>query len=367
MNISFKRPFYSEAEVEAVRCALGGADYIDRVRERLQDEYGGSVFLTASGSAALDALFLALDFPPGSEVILPSFTYPSAANALVRCGLRPVFADIDPDTLTLSADAAVSRITPRTRAILPTHYGGASADLARLTSHEGILLIEDAALSYGALYRGRPLGSIGDAGIISFHRTKNVSAEEGGVLVISRAQGHLAARIEMILDRGTDRSAFLRGEVDAYTWRTPGLGGRMSNVHAAILDAQLDKAQAIAGRQALIARRYRELLAPIGERLGFALPRTPGWNSDNHHVFWLRFADGETRERVRRHLLFRGIDARTHYMPLHESEMGQRLGYAPDDLPVTQAVSRSLLRLPIDAVMGPSCCDAVASAIREAL
>ena len=370
MNISFKRDFYDEAEAQAVRNALlDGADYLSPVRQRLEGIYGaGRVFLTAGGSAALDILFLALAFEPGSEVILPSFTYPSAANTLVRRGLKPVFADIHPATLVMDTEDAARRVTPRTRCILPTHYGGASMDMdALMKRHQGLYIAEDAALSFGAAYRDRPLGAVGHGGIVSFHRTKNISADEGGALILGKDDPALARRIQTIMDAGTDRQDFLTGRVDAYTWQTPGLGGGMSNVHAAVLHAQLSKAALIESRQAEAVRRYREWLAPLAGRYGFTLPHVPAYNRDNHHVFWLHFPDETVREHVRLHLLGQGIDARTHYMPLHASDMGRKLGWNPNDLPVTLRVSRCLLRLPLHAHLTPAHCDRVADAVEEAL
>jgi dTDP-4-amino-4,6-dideoxygalactose transaminase len=368
--IPFKQTYYDEHDAALVRAALlDGVDLRPRARKMLESRFPGRrAFLTTSGSTAFELLFAGLALEPGSEVIMPSFTFPSCASAALRAGLHPVFADIDTQTLTLNLNDIERITTERTRSIALMHYGGASPDMAALLrQNAGCFIVEDAALSIGASHLGRPLGGIGDAGILSFHETKNVSADEGGALLVSESHTALIERLQMIYDNGTNRAAFLRGEASSYTWQVPGMNVSMPNLCAALLCAQLEKEAEITRLHRQVCGYYREALADDARRCGFALPHIPPENTDNGHVFYLLFAEEAQRERVRRHLLERGIDARFHYMPLHASAMGAKLGYQPKDLPVTQRVSAGLLRLPVYAELTEGQCAAVTAAVREAL
>lgn len=366
MSIPFKKTYYDQTELKCLQDALSGTDYIKKVITLLSARFGDTpLFLTTSGSAAFDLLFAALDLAAGSEVILPSFTFPSAANTILRYGLTPVFADICEDTKTLDIDEVRKRMTAKTKCILPTHYGGASCDLEKLRTMCGdSLIIEDAALSFGASYHGKPLGTIGDMGIMSFHHTKNISADQGGLLLIDPRHTSIIEKLTMIADNGTDKAQFLRGEKVFYSWQTAGMNVQMPNINAAVLYAQLKKAAEITNRQKTVWQYYFEHLSPLS---GIALPHVPAYNEDNAHVFYIVLKDKQTRERVRKHLEERGISAHFHYMPLHTSVMGEKLGWTPDDLPITQSVSERLLRLPIYANMSTEDCEIVVSAIKEAL
>jgi dTDP-4-amino-4,6-dideoxygalactose transaminase len=368
MRIPFKKTYYDEAEADCVKNALLGEDYTAAVKADLYPEYG-DVFLTSSGSSAFELLFGALQFKAGSEVILPSFTFPSVANTALRYGLKPVFAEIDRDTKTLSLRGVLSQVTCRTCCVIPTHYGGSSVDLDALKAELGdVLLIEDAALSFGGRYKKRPLGTVGDAGVFSFHQTKNISSGEGGMLVLGRGLTQsLGDIVQRIYDNGTDKVDFQRGKVSQYTWRQTGMNVAMPNICAAVLHAQLKKSGEILEKQRRIYAFYLRELSELSALNGFALPYVPEYNEDNCHVFYLLFKDHEKRERVREALHARGIDAFFHYMPLHASPMGQALGSMSEDLLVTQNVSRGILRLPIYASMTQEECFAVVQALREAL
>lgn len=369
MNIPFFQPCYGAEEIAYLQNALlCGMDYTEKVKRRLCEAYGPRLYLTSSASAAFDLLFAALAWERGGEVILPSFTYPSVANTLLRFGLKPVFAEIDEQTKALDAEHALKLITPHTRAVIPTHYGAASADLTELKQRlHGILLIEDAALAFGGQYRGTALGAVGDMGIVSFHRTKNVSAVEGGMLVLGEKHAALAETLQTLYDNGTDRAAFLKGEVGAYTWQAAGMNVGMPISHAAVLLAQLEKAQEIQNKHEALYRRYLDNLTEPAKRYGFTLPVVPAYNGNNYELFYILFSDEASRERVRKHLQNAGIGTAFHYMPLHASAMGRRLGYAPGDLPVTESVSARLLRLPLFASMTMGQCDAVSEAVLGAL
>lgn len=368
MGVHFKKTYYDESEAACVQDALDGTDYVTKVKELLAGDFG-EVFLTASGSAAFDLLFCALEFKPGDEVIIPSFTFPSVANTALRAGLVPVFAEIDKDTKALAIEDVRKKMTARTCCIVTTHYGGSSVDMDELKKQSGdVMLIEDAALSYGARYKDKPLGTIGDAGIFSFHRTKNISSEQGGMLALSRNLANkLEQKLQRVYDIGTDKADYLTGKVHEYTWRQIGMNAVMPNTSAAILYAQLRKADEIIEKQQRISQFYEMHLSPLAVKYGFELPRIPAYNADNYHLYYVMFQEYEERERVRKKLFKSGVEAFFHYMPLHASEMGQQLGYAPEDLPVTQSVSSCLLRLPICAAMTEADCAYVVSKIQVSL
>ena len=368
MSIKFKETFYDKNEAEAVSDALfNGTDYLSRAKGELCDIYETeNIYLSANGSLALDILLFAYDFKKGGEVILPSFTYPSAANSILRMGLTPVFCDIDPRTLVMDIDDACKRINDNTVWVIPTHYGGASCDMARLRDRLGdIVLIEDAALSLGASYKGRPLGTQGNASTVSFHKTKNISSEEGGALIVR--DDAMAEKVDIVYENGTDRRAFLRGEIPYYSWKEAGLNAGMSNVHAAILCAQLKKREEIQKRQLAAFEAYMKYLTPIAERYGLGLPVIPEYNNNNSHVFYVTFNDELQRKKVKAYLGNKGIEAVIHYVPLHQSHMGQKLGYRPEDMPNSLMVSKCLLRLPMHAHVTADDCRQIAELIGEAL
>jgi dTDP-4-amino-4,6-dideoxygalactose transaminase len=230
---------------------------------------------------------------------------------------------------------------------------------------DGIVLIEDAALSLGAEYKGKPLGTLGNASTVSFHKTKNVSSEEGGALII-RDEG-IVDKVDLVYENGTDRRAFLRGEIPFYSWKEAGLNAGMSNIHAAILCAQLEKRKDIQDRQAQVFEVYMKYLSPLAKKYGFKLPVIPEYNTNNVHVFYIIFKDEAQRRKVKTHLNRQGIEAVIHYVPLHQSHMGEELGYSPKDLPNSLMVSKCLLRLPMHARLKETDCRHIAKQIGEAL
>ncbi len=367
MSIKFKETFYDTAEEAAVCDALkNGTDYLSCAKEKLSKLYGTeSIFLTANGSLALDILLFTYDFPKGGEVILPSFTYPSAANSILRMGLIPVFCDIDPQTLVMDIVEAKSKITDKTICVIPTHYGGASCDMAMLKeAFKEIIVIEDAALSLGASYNARPLGTLGNAATVSFHKTKNVSSDEGGAVILNDLS--ILKKLETIYNNGTDRQSFLRGEVPFYSWWQPGINAVMSNINAAVLCAQLDKADAISKKQNEIFDAYMKALAPLAQRHSFSLPIIPEHNTNNAHIFYIVFSGETQRDKVKEHLEQAGIGGVTHYVPLHQSGMWKKMGkeYV---LPKTEHVYKCMLRIPMHARMTKSDCQEIADEIGRAL
>jgi dTDP-4-amino-4,6-dideoxygalactose transaminase len=354
--IPLSRPDIGEDEIAAAVQALRGGHLCGdgpaarRVERLLAERLGAPhVLLTTSCTHAMELALMALDIGPGDEVILPSFTFVSTANVVLRQGATPVFADIQADTLNLDPDDVRRRLTPRTRAIMPVHYAGVACDmdaLAALAQEHGLLMVEDAAQALGSLYHGRHLGTFGEAGAISFHATKNVTCGEGGALVTRRED--LARRAEIMREKGTNRAAFLRGEVDKYTWVETGSSYVIADVLAAILEAQLQRLDTLQAARVRVARAYCEGLAPL-ERTGrLRLPYVPAEAVPNWHLFHFTVTSAEERDRCLRFLKERGVGAAFHFVPLHSSPRGRRLaGGAPPELPVTDRVSRTLVRLPL--------------------
>jgi dTDP-4-amino-4,6-dideoxygalactose transaminase len=326
------------------------------------------VLLTTSCTHALELALMALGVGPGQEVICPSFTFVSTANAVLRVGARPVFAEIEGETLGLDPTDVASRLTPRTAALLPVHYAGVAPDmdaLLALAGERGLRVIEDAAQGLAASYRGRALGTLGDAGCFSFHETKNITCGEGGALVLRDPE--VAGRAEIIREKGTNRSAFLRGEVDKYTWVLEGSSYVLSDILAAVLDAQLDKLAEIQARRARLTGRYRAGLSGWAHRHGVRLPLESQGRETNHHLFYLLFADGASRDLCLSGLRQQGIGAAFHYVPLHSSPFGRTLGYQASDFPVTNRVAETLLRLPLHPKLDEADVDRVIEALQETM
>jgi dTDP-4-amino-4,6-dideoxygalactose transaminase len=282
------------------------------------------------------------------EVILPSFTFVSTANAFHLRGARLVFADIKPNTLSLDEDALPGLVSERTRVVVPVHYGGvgcrmdAVMDIAR---KRGIRVLEDAAQALGAFFRDKPLGTFGDLAALSFHETKNLQCGEGGALLINDRT--LIERAEIIREKGTDRSKFFRGETDKYTWVDLGSSYLPSDLLAAFLFAQLERAGDLDARRRRLFETYRESLEPLERRGRLRLPVIPPGYRSNFHVFYLLLNEPEQRDRLMHFLRAKGILAVFHYLPLHLSPVGRSLGYKDGQFPVTESVSGRLLRLPL--------------------
>jgi dTDP-4-amino-4,6-dideoxygalactose transaminase len=371
-TIPFSAAWFDERERARIAEALAGRTAGDgpicrRVEARLSERLAGRrVLLTTSCTHALELALLALGAGPGQEVICPSFTFVSTANAVLRTGARPVFADIEERTLGLDANDVARKVTDRTSAILPVDYAGVAPDMDALLGiarARGLKVVEDAAQGLGALYRGAPVGALGDAGCLSFHDTKNVTCGEGGALVV--ADRDLAHRAEIVREKGTNRSAFFRGEVDKYTWVAEGSSYILSDVLAAILEVQLEKFDEIQARRAEVVSAYRQGLgdwaAANDVRLQGDVPeRTP-----NFHIFYLLFPDEAARDAALAHLKSRGIQATFHYVPLHSSPHGRRIDADSHPLPVTDRVASTLLRLPLHPLLSASDVERVVVAVRE--
>ena len=303
--------------------------------------------LTTSCTHALEMTALLLDVKPGDEIILPSFTFVSTANAYVLQGATPVFVDIRPDTLNIDERLIEAAITPRTRAIVVVHYAGVAAEMDRIleiAARHAIPVIEDNAHGLFATYRGRLLGTFGQFATQSFHETKNFTCGEGGALLINDER--FVDSAEIVREKGTNRSRFFRGQVDKYTWVAPGSSYLPSDVLAAFLFAQFEAKDRIQSTRRRIWETYTRALEPWAEKAGVGLPHVPSHCEQAFHMFYLLMPSLSERQALIAHLREREINAVFHYVPLHRSEMAVSLGAGGAHCPVTDSVSDRLVRLP---------------------
>lgn len=329
----------------------GDGVYTKLVSELLQTRFDlNRVFMTTSGTHALEMAMLILGLMPGDEVIMPSFTFSSTANAVMLRGATPVFADIGIDTLNLDVDDVKRRITGKTRAIIPVHYAGVSCDMERimeLAESFGLYVVEDAAQAVNATYKGKYLGGIGHMGCYSFHGTKNYTCGEGGALAINVEDRDIIERAERIREKGTNRHKFLKGQVDKYSWVDTGSSYSPSDVLMAMLYAQLEQMDTITLKRKLINDHYEQAFGKYAGGPLLSVMRIPPECGSNYHIFYLLFKNEAVRNKVKGELHDRGISALTHYVPLHGSPMGRSLGYSRGDLPKTEQAADCMLRLPI--------------------
>lgn len=352
--IPFNKPFIAGRELFYIAQAVtlgnisGDGSFTQKCSRLLEQRFGiGKVLLTPSCTAALEMAAMLCELGPGDEVILPSFTFVSTANAFVRLGATPVFVDIRPDTLNLDDSLVEAAITPRTKAICPVHYAGVGCEMDRLMTiarKYNLHVVEDAAQGVNAFYDGRALGSIGQMGTYSFHETKNYICGEGGALCINAPE--FIERAEIIRDKGTNRKQFFRGVVDKYTWVDVGSSYVPSEICSAFLYAQLEMLDSIAERRREIYQYYRQHLKPLAVEGLLRLPYTPEDCESNFHMFYVLLNDAATRDGLLEHLRRIGIMAVFHFVPLHSSPMGRTCGRTVGDLPLTDDAAARLLRLP---------------------
>ena len=353
--VPFNRPWAVGTELGHIAGAIdaghlsGRGAYTERCTGWLERRTGTRrALLTHSATGALEMAALLAELEPGDEVIVPSFTFVTTASAFALRGAVPVFVDVRPDTLNVDETLLEAAITPRTRAIVVVHYAGVACEMdpiVALAARHGLVLIEDAAHALTGAYRGRPLGGIGDLAALSFHETKNLVAGEGGALLVNREE--LVAGAEIVLDKGTDRRRFERGEVDKYTWVRLGSSFVASDVTAAFLWGQLEACEDIAARRAQVWTRYHAAFAPLEDEGEVRRPIVPAHCRHNAHMYYLLAPDAPARNRLLSRLEDRGVNAVFHYVPLHASPAGRRHGRAHGDLPVTEDASVRLLRLPL--------------------
>lgn len=366
-RIPYHRPWIGTEEAEAVARAIRAGELVGngRISKEFQAGMAAAVgarhaLFTPSCTAAFSLAVMGLGIRPGDEVVMPSFAFVSIANAVLAAGGRPVFADIDPRTFNMDPESARRAVTKRTRFLVPVHYAGMACDMDRLLAL-GVPVIEDAAQAVGTMWKGRHLGTLGIAGAYSFHATKHFTTGEGGLLVT--ADEALARRLEVMHEKGTNRAAFLRGEVDRYTWVGEGASFVQSDLLAAVGLVQLGRLPRILSRRKELAARFSRELAGIP---ALTLPKAPEGCDPNWHIYACQVPPGK-RDAFIKAVKAEGVDATTHFEPLHTSPYGREtLGCRPGDLPVTEAVAASLVRLPLYPQLTDEEADRVVGAVRKA-
>ena len=354
-KIPFNRADIGKHDIELLSESIsaghisGNGPFTKRAEEQITKTLGNDrTLLTTSCTHALEMSALLLRLKPGDEVIVPTFTFVSTASAFMLYGAKPVFVDVRQDTLNIDLDQAEAAITPRTRAICVVHYGGVACEMDRLTKlakDHNLILIEDNAHGLFAKYRGKYLGTFGALATQSFHETKNITCGEGGALVINDAS--LAERAEILREKGTDRTKFLRGQVDKYTWVDVGSSWVISDLLAAILFGQLSRADEIYEQRMKIWNRYHNELQSWAAKHDVTLPTVPEGCEHTGHVYHLRFQHGVQRDKFIENLKQLGIYAVFHYQPLHLSTVGRTLGGRDGQFPVTESAGDCLVRLPL--------------------
>lgn len=357
MIIPFNKIYYTGKEMEYIGDAIsrgqvsGDGYYTKLVSTLIEEEFNvPRAFLTTSATHALEMAFMIIGIKPGDEVIMPSFTFSSTANAALLRGAKIVFADIDDKTLNIDIDDVIRKITGRTRAVVPVHYAGISCEMDRLADiarDYGLYIIEDAAHAVNAKYRGKSLGTWGQMGCYSFHGTKNYICGEGGALLINTDDKNLIEAAGIIRQKGTDRDKFLNGEVDKYSWVGTGSSYAPSDILMALLYAQLQVMDSITSKRKAVHDYYSCRLKRFAEEGVIRFTNIPEGCESNYHIFYILLKDEESRDMVIERLKEKGISAYTHFVPLHTSVMGQTLGYREGQLPVTERAGRCLVRLPI--------------------
>jgi dTDP-4-amino-4,6-dideoxygalactose transaminase len=352
--VDFNQPAFAGKELEYISQALershisGDGYFTKQCQALLEQELGVSkILLTTNCTHALEMAAFLLDIQPGDEVIVPSFTFVSTVNAFVIRGARPVFIDIRPDTLNLDASQLERHITPRTCAVLPVHYAGVGCEMdaiLEIAGRYGIPVVEDNAHGLFGKYKGQYLGTFGGLATQSFHETKNITCGEGGAILINDPQ--YIERAEIIREKGTNRSRFFRGQVDKYTWVDEGSSYLPSDILSAFLYAQLESRKDIQVKRKRIWEYYNQRLASWADQNRVRLPFIPPTCEQPYHMFYLILPSLEARQALIAHLRAQGIISVFHYLPLHTSEMGRKMGGKPGDCPVTENVSDCLVRLP---------------------
>jgi dTDP-4-amino-4,6-dideoxygalactose transaminase len=373
--ILFNVPTLVGNELDYVRRAVKGGHtsaagpFSRRVADLLREAHGAAdVLLTTSCTDALEMAAMLLSPRPGDTVIVPSFTFVSTALAFAREGFRIVFADIEPSTLGIDPDHVAQLVDDTTRAVVAVHYGGIAADLgglARALNGRPVDLVEDNAHGLFATVDGRTLGTFGRLATLSFHETKNFTCGEGGALLLNR-EGDVA-RAHVLFHKGTNRRAFLLGQVDKYSWQDLGSSFGLCELNAAYLWAQMEAHDQILTRRREVFDGYARLLEPRAAELGLQLPRVPAGDAPGYHLYYVLLPDRATRDRVMAAMRAAGVMATFHYVPLHSSPGGRRFAARHTDCPVTDDVSGRLIRLPFHNALTPQEVERVVDTLLEAL
>jgi dTDP-4-amino-4,6-dideoxygalactose transaminase len=359
MRIPFVRALIDSNEIEAVSQVLSSGELggngetgkqVELALERLISVK--HALLMTSCTSCLETAVRLMDLSYGDEVICPSFAFPSCANAILLCGAKVIFADICPDTLNIDVKDIARKISPKTKGIIVVHYAGVACDMdaiMALAAGSGLWVIEDAAQCIGSNYKGRALGSIGEIGCFSFHATKNIICGEGGCFVTN--SDTLSAKAEIFREKGTNRTQFIQGKIDKYSWTGLGSSFVLSEIQAAILNQQLTKLEMINSSRAKIAAYYTEALVELEKSGLITLGRIPSYCKHNSHIFYFLLEKGN-RDAFISELRALGIEATSHFYPLHISSMGKKLGYKHGDFPVTETIHEKVVRLPIYPQLG---------------
>lgn len=353
--IPFNKPYMTGKELWYIAQAhakghLAGDGSFTKLCDQWIEQRTGTAkaLLTHSCTAALEMCALLADIAPGDEVIMPSYTFVSTANAFVLRGAVPVFVDIRPDTLNLDEKLVEQAITPKTRAVVPVHYAGVGCEMdpiMDIARRHRLLVIEDAAQAVMSSYKGRPLGSIGDLAAVSFHETKNVISGEGGALLVNNPR--YAERAEIVREKGTNRSQFFRGQVDKYTWVDVGSSYLPGEIIAAFLWAQMEEADAITRRRLAMWGTYHQWFADAERAGNLRRPVVPGHCVHNAHMYYVLLPDLQRRTALIDTLRSAGMHSVFHYIPLHSAPAGRRYGRVGSGMEVTDDVADRLLRLPM--------------------
>jgi dTDP-4-amino-4,6-dideoxygalactose transaminase len=355
VKVKLNPALIEEEEKEAVNKVLdsgqlkGGGQYDEKCQEFLESELDIPYSLmTTSCTHALEMAALLLEIDEGDEVIIPSYTFPSTATAFALRGAKIVFAEIKPDTLNIDPKDIRDKISEDTAAIVPVHYAGVGCDMEsimEIAEENNIDVVEDAAQAINSFYKGKQLGTIGDIGCYSFHETKNFVAGEGGAITVQTKE--LYERSEILRQKGTDYEKFRRGEVENYTWRDLGSSYVPSELQTAVAYEQLKKADEIVTKREKNYQKYREELESLEKDGYITLPTIPEDRDSNYHLFYILTRNKEERDEIEEKLRDKGIEAYSHYQPLHTSEMGRKYDYNEGDLPITEKTSKTILRLPV--------------------
>lgn len=355
MKIPFNRPYVVGKEFECIQKAIadswlsGNGSFTKQCHAKLEEKTGcAKALLTHSCTAALEMAAILVDIQPGDEVIMPSYTFVSTANAFVLRGGVPVFVDIRPDTLNIDETQIEAAITPKTKAIAPIHYAGVGCEMdtiLAIAKNHNLWVIEDAAQGFMADYQNRPLGSLAHLGTLSFHETKNVISGEGGALLVNHAP--FAERAEILWEKGTNRGQFYRGQVDKYTWVDVGSSYLPSEINAAFLWAQLEYAEAITQTRLELWQQYHQAFAELESTGKIRRPIVPAHCQHNAHMYYILLPDLATRIQLIEILKEQGINVVFHYVPLHSSPAGRKFARVSGNLHHTENLSERLLRLPL--------------------
>ena len=372
MKIPFNKASITDVEKNYVLDCIsnggicGDNKYTKLVEEKFREMFNLRILLITSCSHALDMTAILEDFKEGDEIIVPSFTFVSTANAFVLRGAKPVFVDVDPKTMNIDSSKIEEKITDKTKAIYAVHYAGVACDMDKImdiAKKYNLKVIEDAAQAIGSYYKGKVLGTIGDYGTFSFHETKNIVMGEGGALIIKDDAKFEEA--EMLREKGTNRKQFFKGFVDKYSWQIPGTSYLPSDVLAAILYGQLNRFEEIQNKRISIWNRYNDTLKKYEEKGIIRLPYIPDYATNNAHLYYIIFENEEKRSDFINFMKANDISTPFHYIPLHLSPVGRKFGYKEGDLPITEEYSSRLVRLPLYADMTKEELDKIINKLNE--